>query len=61
MPNSIYNIHNPLGVKYLRRLIIGLIHPKEHKLKHNLQDSIEPMCSCSSWIETTIFSPLPKF
>ena len=35
IPNSIYNIHNPLGIKYLTRLIIGFSHLKEHKFKHN--------------------------
>ena len=54
MPNSIYNIHNPLGVKYLTRLRIECAHLKEHKFKHNFQDSRDPMCSCSSGIETTI-------
>ena len=54
MPNSIYNIHNPHGVKYLKRLRIGFSHLKEHKFKYNFQDSIDPMCSCSSGIETTI-------
>ena len=54
MPNSIYNIHNPLRVKCLIRLRIGFTQLKEHKFKHNLQDSINPMCSCSSSIETTI-------
>ena len=51
MPNSIYNIHNPLGVKYLTRLRIGFSHLKEHKFKHNFQDSIDPMCCCSSGIQ----------
>ena len=54
MPNSIYNIHNPLGVKYLARLRIKFGHLKEHKFKHNFQESIDPMCSCSSGIETMI-------
>ena len=54
MLNSIYNIHNPLEVKYLTRLRIGSSHLKEHKFKHNFQDPINPMCSCSSGIETTI-------
>ena len=54
MPNSIYNVHNPLGVKYLTRLRIGFSHLKEHKLKHNFQDSVDPMCSCSSATEATI-------
>ena len=52
MPNSIYNNHNPLRVKYLTRLRIEFSHLKEHKFKHNFQDSINPMCSCN--IETKI-------
>ena len=52
MPNSIYNIHSPPGVKYRTRLRIGFSHLKEYKLKHNFQYSIDPMCSCSSGIET---------
>ena len=55
MPNSIHNIHNPVGVKCLTRLRIGFSHLKEHKFKHNFQDSIDPMCSCSSGIKTTIY------
>ena len=54
MSNSIYDIHNPLGVKYLTRLRIGFSHLKEHRFKHNFQDSIVPMCSCNSGIETKI-------
>ena len=54
MPNSISNIHNPLGVTYLTRLRIRFSHLKEHQFKHNFQDSIDPTCSCSSVIETTI-------
>ena len=55
MPNSIYNIHNSLGVKYLTRLRIRFSHLKEHKFKHNFQDSVDPMCSCISGIETIHF------
>ena len=51
MQNSIYNIRNPLGVKYLTRLRTGFSHLKEHKFKHNFQDSIDPMCSCSSCLK----------
>ena len=59
MPNSIYNIHNSLWVRYLIRLKIGFSQLKEHKLKHNLHDSINPMCSCSSSFETTIDWDVP--
>ena len=55
MPNSIYNILNLLGVKYPTRLKIGFSCLKEHKFKHHFQDLIDPMCSCGSGIETTIY------
>ena len=62
MPNSIYIIHNPLGVKYLTRLRIGFSYLKKHKFNIT---SIDPMCRCSSssGVETAIhfFSPLRKF
>ena len=45
--------------RYLIRLKIGFSHLKEHKLKHNLHESIDPMCSCSSSIETTIDWDMP--
>ena len=54
MPSSIQNILNLLGVRYLTRLKIGFSHAKKHKFKHSCQDSIDPMCSCSSGIETKI-------
>ena len=37
MSNSIYSIHNHLGVKYLTRLRIGFSHLKEHKFKRNFK------------------------
>ena len=37
-PNHIFNIYNPVGVKYLTRLRIGFSHLKEHKFRHNFQD-----------------------
>ena len=63
MPNSIYNIHNPLVVKYLTRLRIGFSHLKEHKFKYNFQDPVDQMCSFSSGIETKIhfFLHYPDF
>ena len=54
MPNSIYNIHNPLDVEYLTRLKIGFRHLKKHKFKHKFQDSIDPMCCSSSGVVATI-------
>ena len=51
--NSIFNIHNPMGIKYLTRLRLGFSHLKEHKFKHNFQDSVDPLCSCGIETEST--------
>ena len=50
---SVFNLHNPNGIKHLTRLRLGLSHLREHKFKHNFQDSINPLCSCEGDIETT--------
>ena len=47
-----YNIRNPIGLKFLTRLRLGLSHLNEHKLKHNFQDCVNPLCSCSLEIES---------
>ena len=51
--NSIYNIHDPLGIKYLTRLRLGLSHLNEHEFGNNFQDCLNPLCSCSLQLETT--------
>ena len=50
--NSVFNCHNPRGVKLLTRLKIGLSHIRDHKFKHAFQDSINPICSCGNDFET---------
>ena len=47
-----YNIHNPTGLKFLTRFRLGLSHLNERKFKHNLQDCVNPLCSCSLEIES---------
>ena len=44
-----YNVHNPHGIKLLTRL---LHHLREHKFRHNFQDSLDPFCNCVRNIET---------
>ena len=39
-PNSTFNVHNPHGIKLLTRLRVGLSHLREHKFRHNFQDSL---------------------
>ena len=47
-----YNIHNPIGLKFLTRLRPGLGHLNEHKFEHNFQDCVNPLRSCSLEIES---------
>lgn len=37
--NSLFNIHNPTGVKLLSRLRLGFSHLNEHKFRHNFEDT----------------------
>ena len=53
-PYSTFNVHNPHGMKLLTRLRVGLSHLREHKFRHNFQDSQDPFCNCGRHIETTI-------
>ena len=47
-----YNIHNPIDLKFLTRLRLGLSHLNEHKFKQNFHDCVNPLCSCSLEIES---------
>ena len=51
--NSISGCHNPIGVKLITRLLLGLSHLREHKFKHSFQDTLNPFCSCRKEVETT--------
>ena len=52
-PQPVYNIIDPIGLKLLTRLRVNLSHLREHKFRHNFQDTLNPLCSCSLEIETT--------
>ena len=47
-----YNNHNPIDLKFLTKLRLGLSHLNEHKFKHNFQDCVNPLWSCSLKIES---------
>ena len=51
--NTVFDVHNPVGLKYLTRLRLGLSHLNGHQFKHNFQDCFNPPCSCNLDIETT--------
>ena len=51
--NSVFECHNPQGIKFLTRLLLGLSHLREHKFKHSFQDSLNPLCKCGAEVEST--------
>ena len=51
--NPIFNCHNSSGIKLITRLRLGFSHLREHKFRHNFQDTLNPICSCGENIETT--------
>ena len=53
IPNSVFSVVNIYEIKLLTRLRVGLSHLREHKFRHNFQDAINPLCSCSLKIEST--------
>ena len=61
--NSIFNIHNPYGIKLLTRLRLGLSHLRDHKFRHCFQDTLNPLCDCGNDTETTthFFLHCPSF
>ena len=45
--NSNFGTNDVSGLKLLTRLRVGLSHLREHKFKHNFQDTLNPLCPCS--------------
>ena len=56
--NSIYNIFDPKGLKFLTRLRLGLSYLNVHRFRHNFQYCLNPLCSCSFETEDTSHSLL---
>ena len=50
-PNSIFGIHNTLGLKLLASLRMTVSHHREQKVKHNLQDTLDSFSNCRLDIE----------
>ena len=46
-------IFDPIGLKFLTRLGFGFSQLNEHRFRHNFQDCMNPLCSCSLEIEDT--------
>ena len=39
MPSSLFDACDPLGIKLLTRLRVGLSHLRDHKFKHGFRDT----------------------
>ena len=52
--NSVFNIYEPNGLKLLIRLRLGLRHLNEHRFRHNFENCVNPLCSCSLETEDTL-------
>ena len=50
--NFLFSIHNPVGVKLLARLRLQLSHLNGPKFRHGFEDTISPMCSYNTEIES---------
>ena len=50
----VYNVNDYVGLKLLTHLRLNLSHLYEHKFRHNFQDTLNPLCSCSLEPESTI-------
>ena len=48
-----YIIFDPIGLKFLTRLRLDFSHLNEHRFRHNFQDCLNPLCSCSLQSEDT--------
>ena len=57
--SSVFEVYDIKGVKLLTRLRLNFSHLNEHKFRHNFNDIINPMCSCSKEPETTLNYILP--
>ena len=51
--NSIFKVFNTLGIKFLTRLRLSL-SLNENNFKYNFQNCLNPLCSCSLEVESTI-------
>ena len=53
VPNSVFNIHNPVGIQLLTRLRLGLVHLNEQRFNYKFQNCTNKNSICSSENEPT--------
>ena len=61
--NSSLGIHDSYGIKLLKRLRLGLSHPRDHKFRHYVQNTLNPLSDCDNDTETVahLFLHFPRF
>ena len=53
LESNVYNIFDPIGLKFLNSLRLGFSHLNEHRFRHNFQDCMHPLYFRSLEIEDT--------
>ena len=53
-PNRSFNCHNPIVIKLITRLWLGLTHLRDHEFKHNFLGCLNQICCSGKDIETTV-------
>ena len=48
---SIFGLHDPVNLRYLFQLRMGLSHLRYHKKRHSFADTPSDMCLCNSGVE----------
>ena len=52
-PKSIFGVYDPIGIKHLYQLRLGLSKLRSHKKAHNFQDTPSESCLCRIGVEDT--------
>ena len=52
--SNVYNIFDPIGLKFLTRLRLGFSHLNGHRFRHNFQNCLNPLRCCSLQTENSI-------
>ena len=50
---SIFGIHDPISLRHLFQLRVGLSKLREHKKRHNFADTTSNKCLCKTGVENT--------
>ena len=52
--NNFFNCHNSKRIKFVTRQRPSLSHLRKHRLKYSFQDSLNPICRCSTDVDSCL-------